>query len=125
MTAAVAVIDGCEPDPVPLSVLVLVGARLRDLRRRRGWSLEQVEADSGKVIKRAILGAYERGERNIGLNQLGRLAAHYGVPVHELLPDPPAGIDTRLRGDLAEIAIAIDRVLYHAYTETSPEQVAS
>ena len=63
-----------------------VGARLRAIRRQKGWSLQEVEAASNQEFKASVLGAYERGERAISVPRLQRLAGFYAVPVDQLLP---------------------------------------
>lgn len=65
----------------------LVGERLRVVRKRRRMTLAQVEEASGGEFRTSVLGAYERGERGVAVNRLLRLAALYGVPPAELLPD--------------------------------------
>ena len=63
-----------------------VGERLRAIRRQKGLSLQEVEANSHLEFKASVLGAYERGERAISVPRLQRLAAFYSVPVDQLLP---------------------------------------
>jgi transcriptional regulator with XRE-family HTH domain len=63
-----------------------VGERLRAIRRQKGLSLQEVEALSHQEFKASVLGAYERGERSLSLPRMHRLAAFYGVPVDQLLP---------------------------------------
>ncbi|MEZ5320656.1 MAG: transcriptional regulator [Microthrixaceae bacterium] len=63
-----------------------VGERLRDIRRQKRLSLQEVEAQSGQEFKASVLGAYERGERSISVPRLQRLALFYKVPVDQLLP---------------------------------------
>lgn len=63
-----------------------VGERLRAIRRQKGFSLQEVEALSHQEFKASVLGAYERGERSLSLPRMHRLAAFYGVPVDQLLP---------------------------------------
>ena len=65
-----------------------VGERLRAIRRQRRLSLQEVEQQSNQEFKASVLGAYERGERAISVPRLQRLAAYYGVPVDQLLPNP-------------------------------------
>ena len=43
-----------------------VGDRLRVIRRQKRLSLQEVEANSAEEFKASVLGAYERGEREIG-----------------------------------------------------------
>jgi transcriptional regulator with XRE-family HTH domain len=63
-----------------------LGERLRAARRRRGWSLHEVERTSGNEFKSSVLGAYERGERSISVQRLYRLAQFYAVDVAQLIP---------------------------------------
>ena len=63
-----------------------VGERLRQIRRQKRLSLQEVEANSDQEFKASVLGAYERGERAISVPRLRNLAAFYAVPVDQLLP---------------------------------------
>lgn len=63
-----------------------VGERLRAIRVAKGLSLGDVNQASGGRWKAAIVGAYERGDRNITVARLADLAAFYGVPVTEAVP---------------------------------------
>lgn len=65
---------------------VLVGKRLRAIRRQKRMSLQEVEARSEQEFKASVLGAYERGERAISVPRLRRLARFYSIPVTQLLP---------------------------------------
>jgi transcriptional regulator with XRE-family HTH domain len=67
-----------------------VGARLRSVRKQKGLSLQDVEAQSNLEFKASVLGAYERGERAISVPRLQRLARFYAVPVDRLLPEDGA-----------------------------------
>lgn len=64
-----------------------VGGLLRSVRKQKGLSLQDVEAESDLEFKASVLGAYERGERAISVPRLQRLAHFYAVPVDRLLPD--------------------------------------
>jgi transcriptional regulator with XRE-family HTH domain len=63
-----------------------VGVRLREIRRQKRLSLQEVESMSQLEFKASVLGAYERGERAISVPRLQRLARFYRVPVDQLLP---------------------------------------
>ena len=63
-----------------------LGQRLRAARRRRGWSLGEVETNTQGEFKASVLGAYERGERAISVQRFVRLAEMYAVSAGELLP---------------------------------------
>jgi len=63
-----------------------IGARLRAIRRQRGWSLRDTELASASEFSASALGTYERGERSLSVERLVRLARLYRVPVDRLLP---------------------------------------
>jgi transcriptional regulator with XRE-family HTH domain len=91
---------------------VLIGERLRAIRRQQGLSLHDVEARSGKEFKASVLGAYERGERALSVGRLLRLAELYDVPADQLLPrETAADIDLTARRDRdASLGFTIDLV---------------
>src|ERR687895_2952872 len=68
-----------------------LGERLRNIRLQKGMSLQDVQQSSGGRWKAAVVGAYERGDRNVTVARLSELAGFYDVPVPEILPDdsPP------------------------------------
>jgi transcriptional regulator with XRE-family HTH domain len=68
-----------------------VGERLRRIRVERGLSLQDVERTSSGRWKAAVVGSYERGDRNISATRLLELAEFYEVSPAEVLPgEPPA-----------------------------------
>ena len=70
-----------------------LGERLRNIRVQKGMSLQDVQQASGGQWKAAVVGAYERGDRNVTVARLSDLATFYGVPVSEILPgddNPPS-----------------------------------
>jgi transcriptional regulator with XRE-family HTH domain len=85
----------------------LIGSRIRDARRARGWSLLEVEAASRGEFKASVLGAYERGERALSVARLLRLAALFEVPPSILIPEPPEPPEAII--DLAAAESAGDR----------------
>jgi transcriptional regulator with XRE-family HTH domain len=62
---------------------VLFGKKLVELRKEQAWSQEQLALESG--LARSYLGGVERGQRNIALLNICRLAEALGVPPSELL----------------------------------------
>jgi transcriptional regulator with XRE-family HTH domain len=64
-----------------------LGERLRRIRTQKGMSLQDVQGASDGKWKAAVIGAYERGDRNVTVGKLSELADFYGVPVTEVLPD--------------------------------------
>jgi len=61
-----------------------VGAKVRKLREKRGWAQEQLGFESG--LHRNYIGGIERGERNVGLVNVAKLAHALGVRPRDLLP---------------------------------------
>lgn len=59
------------------------GKRLAALRKARGWSQEALALESG--IARSYLGGVERGQRNIALVNICRLAVALKVRPSELM----------------------------------------
>ena len=65
------------------SVLVRFGNRVRELRKKKGLSQEGLALESG--LDRSYVGGVERGERNISLENIEKLARALGVPPASLL----------------------------------------
>jgi transcriptional regulator with XRE-family HTH domain len=61
----------------------LLAQRLRLLRTLRGWSQETLAEHAG--LHRTYISGIERGERNLGLDNLDKLAQAFGVTVGDLL----------------------------------------
>jgi transcriptional regulator with XRE-family HTH domain len=84
-----------------------VGERLRRVRVDRGLSLQEVERKSDGRWKAAVVGSYERGDRNITATRLLELAEFYGVAPAEILPgEAPA----RHPDDAAGVVIDLERL---------------
>ena len=62
------------------------GNRLRVLRERAGLSQEALAARAG--IHRTYMGGVERGERNVSLRNILRIAAALGVHPRDLFDEP-------------------------------------
>lgn len=58
------------------------GQRVRELRRRKGLSQEALALACD--LDRTYIGGIERGERNISLINIEKIAAALGVPIQEL-----------------------------------------
>lgn len=92
-----------------------VGARLRQIRVQQGMSLQDVERTSEGLWKAAVVGSYERGDRNISASRLCELADYYGVPPSEVLPndDGPAPME-RSRGLVIDLQTLSDSTAEYA-----------
>ena len=62
------------------------GSRLIEVRKAKGWSQERLALESG--LARSYLGGVERGQRNIALLNIYKLAEALAVTPGSLL-DPP------------------------------------
>lgn len=80
-----------------------LGVRLREIRHQQGLSLQAVEEKSGRRWKAVVVGSYERGDRAITVQKLADLAAFYGIPVTELLPEARS-----FRSGDADIKVILD-----------------
>ena len=67
-------------------LLVKFGVRVRELRTAARLSQEQLALQS--ELDRSYVGQVERGERNISLKNIGKLARALDVPPAELLQFP-------------------------------------
>lgn len=65
-------------------VRVRFGERLRDIRRRKGVSQETLAGLAG--LHRTYVSGVERGERNISLLNIERLAIALDVAMSDLMP---------------------------------------
>ncbi len=59
--------------------MTTLGARLRQLRRERGYTLQEVSDGSG--LTPSFLSRLERGIVNISVGNLRKVAAFFGVPI--------------------------------------------
>jgi len=64
-------------------LLQVIGQNLKKARLAKGWSQEQLSFESG--LHRTYVGAVERGERNITVINLRKLAAVLGVKLSSLV----------------------------------------
>ncbi len=53
------------------------------LRFKRGWSQETLADLAG--LHRTYISGIERAERNVGLDNVEKIAAAFGLPISELL----------------------------------------
>jgi transcriptional regulator with XRE-family HTH domain len=89
---------------------MLVGERLRSIRKQKRLSLHEVEESSNQEFKASVLGAYERGERALSLPRLDRLAQFYRVPAQQLLPRSATADQSTSNGRNEKLAIDINKL---------------
>jgi transcriptional regulator with XRE-family HTH domain len=69
----------------PSNIQAAFGERLRKVRTNRGISQEKLAEISG--LHRTYVSSVERGERNVSLETVEKLALALGVLMAELMPD--------------------------------------
>ncbi|MDR2880952.1 MAG: helix-turn-helix transcriptional regulator [Azoarcus sp.] len=62
------------------------GLRLSEIRKSRGWSQERLASESG--LARSYVGGVERGQRNIALRNICKLAGALGLSPSVLFVPP-------------------------------------
>ena len=67
-----------------IDIRVRFGRRIRELRRARGLSQEELAFRAG--LHRTYVSSAERGERNVALVNLERLAKALNVHIRDLFP---------------------------------------
>lgn len=66
------------------AILVAFGTRVRTARETRGWTQEDLAHEAG--LDRTYIGGIERGERNIALLNLNKLAKALGEGFGDFFP---------------------------------------
>ncbi|CAB4765293.1 MAG: helix-turn-helix domain-containing protein [Actinobacteria bacterium] len=69
--------------------------RLREIRKSKGWSLQDVEHHSNGKWKAVVIGSYERADRSISLKKAISLMQFYQVPITELFPEITTQVTAR------------------------------
>ena len=64
-------------------ILERFGERVRRLRQAKGWSQEKFAHQCG--LDRTYIGGIERGERNVALRNIERLADALGISISQLM----------------------------------------
>ncbi|WP_409347306.1 helix-turn-helix domain-containing protein [Paenibacillus sp. MBLB4367] len=65
-----------------MNILQAVGERIRDIRKQNGYSQEKLGEIGGFHF--SYIGQVERGEKNISLLNLAKIAQALGINLHEL-----------------------------------------
>jgi transcriptional regulator with XRE-family HTH domain len=71
----------------PASIKLLFGRALRALRKERGYSQEELAERAG--LHRNYVGGIERGERNVALENISKLAKALSVRTRDLFDSLP------------------------------------
>ena len=93
-----------NPDDIKrLPIEAACAAKLKELRRSRGLTLEDCEITSGGKFKAVVLGSYERGSRAISLSKLTALADFYDVPIQYFFTSTKESTEGRWIFDLRKL----------------------
>ena len=84
-----------------------VGARVRELRKARGWTLEELAERADKHY--TYIGGLERGDRNVTLEVLFAVAGALRVPLKEFFVLEPHPLESKLNAASDDILSAIQR----------------
>jgi len=85
----------------------ILAQKLRLLRFTRGWSQEVLAEHAG--LHRTYVSSIERGERNVSLDNLEKLADAFDLSVSELLRRPSL---EDMKGRLKDLGIEEPRAYY-------------
>jgi len=68
--------------PAKLEILTAFGEIVRDARKAKGLSQEELAEKAG--LHRTYIGMIERGEKNITLSNISKIARALEIPINEL-----------------------------------------
>ena len=84
----------------------LMGRRIHELRRQRGWTLQDLARQANLSL--SFMGHIERGTRKPSLETIVRLAQIFGVSIDSLLlPDSIPANHTYAAQELLKAALAL------------------
>jgi len=75
-----------SPEKSSTRIRIILAQKLRFLRFTRGWSQETLAELAG--LHRTYVSSIERGERNVSIDNLEKLADAFELSVSELLAPP-------------------------------------
>jgi len=95
-------------------ILLRVGARIRELRREKGLTQEALGEKGGFHF--SYVGQIERGEKNVALLNLAKIAEALEVDISQLFTPPTPDPDEKSQADIQEITYML--------TQQNPQQIA-
>ena len=96
-----------SPEKIPTRTRLALAQKMRFLRFTRGWSQEVLAELAG--LHRTYISQIERGQVNVSIDNLEKLANAFELPVPELLT-PPSPAD--LAGHFKDLGIEEPRAYY-------------
>lgn len=101
-----------------------VGPRLREARRARGWTLDELSSRSG--VSASTLSRLEAGKRAASLELLLPLVRQLGIRIDDLLPrdasDPRVRRPAERRDGLLIAPLTLEQAPVHAFKIVFPPQ---
>ncbi|MGN7360400.1 helix-turn-helix domain-containing protein [Paenibacillus sp. SAF-054] len=82
-------------------ILLRVGARIRELRKEKGLTQEALGEKGGFHF--SYIGQIERGEKNVALLNLAKIAEALGVDISQLFTQPHLDQGEESKADIQEI----------------------
>jgi transcriptional regulator with XRE-family HTH domain len=95
-------------------ILLRVGTRLRDLRKERGFTQEALGEKGGFHF--SYIGQIERGEKNVALLNLAKIAKALNVDVSQLFTYTNLECNEESQADIQEITYMLN--------QKDPQQIA-
>lgn len=103
-------------------ILKLAGTNIRRVRKAKGLTLEEA---AGTELNATYLGRVERGEENISLKNLAKVAKALDTEVYELLiPSAPTEITQRLTALVRSIEPSLQPLFLKLLSEVNDWQKA-
>src|ERR1035437_2934306 len=85
----------------------LVGARVRELRKARGWTLEELAEKADKHY--TYIGGLELGDRDVTVEELHHDAERLQVPIKSIFNLQPHPLEVKLNAASDDILLAIHK----------------
>ena len=95
---------GTASEATMQNIRIQLGQRVRDIRKEMGWSQEELGERAD--LHPTYIGGIERGERNVALENLNKVASAFKFSLAELL-DFPTGSQTGKKAIESRILILL------------------
>lgn len=88
-------------------ILLRVGTRIRELRKEKGLTQEALGEKGGFHF--SYVGQIERGEKNVALLNLAKIAEALDVDISQLFIQPPTENNEKSQADIQEITYILNQ----------------
>jgi transcriptional regulator with XRE-family HTH domain len=100
-----------------------VGTRIRELRKARGWTLEQLAERADKHY--TYIGGLERGDRNATLEVLNDVAKAFDLPLQSFVRLSPHPLESKLNASAMAPRLMLPRHSSTMASHARPEVTCS